>query len=233
MAQLCGNVKCNRIIHFRAKASEGSKKHPVIEGYLNVNATSGNQGKWGDLSPMKLGPFYLTERLQPLTYYPNGVHPGFEAYGDKQRAFIYNLENAWQFSKVYDVDVINNVVQPSFFQRRAKGFADSSPHRRALPKAKATAVAAYWDGKLYDYLTSRYYYCSMYEQLARLTSAYSELEQLYKSGVNLQILGYDGRDVEVTESSMKTAFIDTSCPFGHELVLCCMLKGYKPWLTEL
>lgn len=230
MAQVCGDVKCNRIIHFRAKACEGSKKHPVIEGYDNVNVTSGNQGRWGALSPMKLGPFYLVEQLKPLIPYPDGIHPGFEKYSDKQRAFVYNLENCWQFSKIYDIDVVNGIVQPSFFQRRAKGFGDSSPHRRALPKAKATTVAAYWDGKLYDYQSSRYYYCSLYEKLARMTAAYADLELLYRNGTNLQILGYDGRDVEVTESGMKTAYLDVNCPFGHELVLCCMLKGYHPWL---
>lgn len=46
-----GDVRCNRIIHFRAP---GDHTHPTIPGYVNINATSGNV-KWKGLSPMKLG----------------------------------------------------------------------------------------------------------------------------------------------------------------------------------
>lgn len=223
-----GDVRCNRIVHFRSK--EPNKKHPVIAGYININATSGSS-RWSQLSPMKLGPFDLVESLYPTPDYPDGVHPGFRKRDDEQVARVLVFENYWQFSKIYDVDNYHpgNPPPMKFFARRAKGLQDPQGHRRALPKAKGKPVAAYFDGKIYDYLSSRYVYCSLYEVLIRGTDEYKELEKMVQNGTSVQILGYDGRDVPITEESMRQEYKNPAFPFGHELVLCCMLKGLAPW----
>lgn len=118
--QVVGNVRCNQIIHFRAP-SHLDKTHPVIPGYTNINATSGN-ARWKGLSPMKLGPFYLREHTVVTPWYPNGVHPGFTGDGEGfQTLYCTNLENIWQGSKVYDIDLdANRLIQPSFYERRMK-----------------------------------------------------------------------------------------------------------------
>lgn len=106
---------------------------------------------------------------------------------------------------------------------------DPQPHRRALPKAKGTPVCAYWDGSLLSYLDSRLIYCELYQSLARETPEYRELVRLKNAGTNIQIIGYDGKDIPITNESMRRACLDATTPFGHELVLCCMLKGLSPW----
>jgi hypothetical protein len=143
-----------------------------------------------------------------------------------------NFENLWQGSKIYDIDLdAAGVIQPSFYQRRAAMCADVKPHRRALPKsAGATCVGAYWDGQVLAYIPSRVQYCSKYAQLVRTTPAYQRLEALVRGGTNVQIIGYDGRDVPVTAEAMRAAYLNPETPFGHELVLTCMLKGFTPWL---
>ena len=224
-----GNIRCNRIIHYRSK-EPGDKRHPTIPGYVNVNVTSGNS-KWKGLSPMKIGPCTFKEIILPMTWYPSGIHPGFADNGDGyQVATSMNFENFWQGSKIMDVDLdASGNIQPSFFERRAKMMRDPQPHRRALPKAKGKPISAYFNGALYDYIQSRPIYCDLYAAYASETPEYKELVRLRDSGVNLHIIGYDGLDTEVNEDTMMKAFLDPARPFGHELVLSCMLKDIAPW----
>lgn len=227
-----GDVRCNRIIHYRSK-EPGSKEHPRLAGYTNVNATSGN-AQWKELSPMKLGPFPLMEQVRPNRWYANGIHPGFHPHEDgvHQVMTCTNFENLWQGSKIYDIDLDGQgVIQPSFYQRRARMCADPQPHRRALPKsAGATCVGAYWNGHILAYIPSRVQYCTIYASLVRPTPKYAQLEGMVRNGMNIQIIGYDGWDVPVTAEAMRAAYLNPDRPFGHELVLTCMLKGLAPWI---
>lgn len=106
---------------------------------------------------------------------------------------------------------------------------DPKPHRRAVPKAKGTTICAYWDGHLLSYLDSRLIYCELYSNLVRNTAEFQELVRMRNSGMNLQIIGYDGQDLPIDNEHMRQACLDPTKPFGHELVLCCMLIGISPW----
>ena len=163
--------------------------------------------------------------------YPDGIHPGFEGIDRKhQRASYQVLEDFWQFSKIFNIDLDKEgYVTTKFFERRAKGFADPKGHRRAIPKAKGYPVSSYFNGKLYGYLESRIFYCQEYVKMVKRTREWQELRKLVREGQNIQILGFDGQDLEITEETMGKAYADPSKPFGHELVLCCMLKKINVW----
>jgi len=231
------SVRCNRIVHFRSK--EPNKKHPTIEGYKNINVTSGNS-RWKALSPMVLGPIDVYEKIIPVRDAPTGIHPGFVQVGTDQYCQATNLENYWQSSKIYNIDLDqpnlsvigcdpSSVLTRSFLERRALFMQDPKPHRRTVPKKKGYPVASYFDGSIFSYVQARIYYILLYEQLAQQTSAYWELVQMLQQGQNIQILGYDGRDVEPTVEAMTREMYSTDLPFGHELVLTCMLAGIRPW----
>lgn len=222
-----GRVACNRIVHFRA---QGDKHHPILKDYININVTSASK-KWGGLSPMKLGPFILAEELHPSDLYQSGVEPGFKRVGDEQKARVEVFENYWQGSKIYDIDLNDDdTIKVSFFNRRAKMFSDVKGHRRALPKAQGTVIAAYFNGEVFDYIESRYYYCFYYSYLVQRTAVYQELVKMIDNGQNLQILGYDGQEyTNIDAETMYTAYLDPTYPFGHELVLCCLLMNLRPW----
>ncbi len=229
-----GQVRCGRIPHYRSQ--EVDKTHPKIPGFTNINVTSGNR-KWRGLSPMILGPFRVIESRAVTPYYPDGLHPGFTAVPDNpnlQQAIAQNMENWWQYSKIYNVDLNQEgEIQPSFFQRRAEGFADPKPHRRAMPKKKGHVVAAYFDTQVYGYVPSRKFYCSTYEFLVTRTPEYQELQNRLTQGENLHIVGYDGKDIPVTTENFRAAYLDPNWPFGHELVLTCLLAGIpKPWIQD-
>lgn len=215
-----------------------SKKWPVIPGFANVNVTSGSRN-YSFLSPMKLGPFIYKERRMVTPWYPNGVHPGFTAISDtEQQIVVTNAENLWQGSKILPQDVINGIIQPSFYERRARMIRDPKPHRRPVPKSQGTPIAAYIDGQVLRYVPSRQYYIQWYSSLVQMQPEYAELVARLNNGEILQILGYDGYDPEsgypyganpITYENLERAIYDPSRPFGHELVLCGLLAGIRPW----
>lgn len=246
-----GDVRCGKLPHFRGAGilhPDGtvSKKHPVLPGYTNINvSTAGTTYK--ALSPMLLGPLTAVEKKSPNKWFPNGIHPGFTSLDEtRQQAISYNLENWWQGSKVYNIDVSppggpeGNMIQRSFFDRRAALMGDPKGHRRALPKKDGYPVAAYFDGNVLNYVSSRIYYISYYEQLASARPEYQELQRQVNNGLNVQIIGFDGHDPDtgadygahpITYEILEREMYNPKLPFGHELVLCGMLLDLRPWLN--
>jgi hypothetical protein len=240
-----GKVRCSKLPHFRGDGLEHpngtiSKEWPKIPGYTNINVCS-NGTRYRSLSPMLLGPFTITEDRVPIAYYPDGIHPGFQPLDDKKQiALVSNIENFHQGSKCYNIDIIDNIIQKSFYERRAKLFKDPKGRRRAIPKKSGYPVCACINGTILSYVASRYYYISYYEKMVSMTSEFKELLQRIGSGENINILGFDGRDPvsnkdsglnDVTYESLDKELYNPQYPFGHELVLCGMLLDYKPWLN--
>lgn len=237
------SVRCGKLPHFRGEGivqPDGtvSKKWPHIPNYTNINVCSNGKGHRA-LSPMLVGPFLVIEKRVVTPFYPDGIHPGFQKINDThQQAVATNLENIWQGSRVYDIDVVNGVIQPSFYERRAKLMADPKPHRRALPKSKGHPVAAYFDGNVLTYVDSRIYYITYYEQLVKDKPEYQDLVRRLAAAENLHILGFDGRDPTsglcyganpITYEVLEREMHNPKASFGHELVLCGMLLGLRPW----
>lgn len=213
------SVRCNKLIR--------TKPVPKNEGWENVIVCSANQGLYGTLSPMKLGPFDLIE-----TPSRDEVDHGFEAAPrGTQRKEVQLFENWWQYSKVYEEDLNEEgVVQEDFYLRRSLGLEDQKPYRRGVSGIESKVVSALHDGQFIEYLPSRYYYCTVYASLVDDSEAYLQLKKRCRKEEQLQLLGYDGVDTDVTAEKMLELYQDPKQPFGHELVLCCMLSNLSPWM---
>lgn len=185
------------------------KEVPHKDGYLSVfpNYKHGNRKDgYGcpALSPMSLG---------PIKHEQEGV-PVFS-----------NLENFWQFSKKYK----NQSFKEFEVLRVVMSNAEPLRHNRKGEKPEGWV----WDGELLDYLEARPYYCCFYEQLSRRTKEFTELKEYLNKGWNLNIIGYDGREVDGnSKEDFKRCYLDSTRPFGHELCLTAMLvldKDDLPW----
>lgn len=220
-----GEIRCDKI-------SRGVF-HPQIAGFEKINVSSMGPYKWRGLSPMFLGPFEIEEPLAFEDYFLDGVHPGFTKKDDTtQTAIVKKFENYWQGSKIYSIDVSNGeVVKKSFFQRRAESFNLEKGKRRTFPKNKySKPIWGYYNGEIMDYITSRKkIYCPSYSFLIQESLEYRELKRMVADGKNLLIVGPDGRDIPITEKKLKEAVNDPTYSFGHELVICSMLKNLQPW----
>lgn len=215
------NILCDKI-------SRGIH-HPYVPGYDKINASSNGPRQWKGLSPFLLGPFIVTDPIEN-----NIIYPGYQKINENdQQAIVKKFENYWQGSKIFNIDVVNNIIQQSFFDRRAKMYSLDKGKRRAIPKAKGYPIAGYYNGVVMDYITSRkLIYCPIYEFLVRRTVEYKNLYNLVINGTKILIVGPDGRNIPITKESLIQAVNDPNHIFGHELVLCSLLKGYKPWDNE-
>jgi hypothetical protein len=213
-----------------AVAKMGMRKAiPHRQGDLSIfpNFKHGNRKDgYGlpSLSPMSLGPINHG--------YPH-LSPAF------------NLENFYQGAKIYPGEVDkDNKITPEAHHVRDKLYQDETPYRHKFKvpyftgdtKVKTPLYSLHYrNGKeeevRYSYLESRYLYCYWYEKLVKEQENFLLLKGLIKAGYNLLIIGYDGYDVEGKD--LYACYLDTTKPFGHELVLYTLLtiqdeKDY-PW----
>jgi len=132
------------------------------------------------------------------------------------------MENLWQFSKVFpsEVDAKTGDPLPKFFERRKVMFAASKGKRHKMKGQKP--AYSYWQGHRWSYLEARReLYLPVYVEYVQKTDGWRQLLTLHKRGVNLLILGYDGR----AYTDLDAEFANGAASFGHELILCAMLQG--------
>lgn len=225
-----------------AKNEDGTpKKWPVKEGFTRVNVCSSSRSSERLLSPMILGPISCRD-----------IGIGESECDVALPNLVKNIENLWQYSKVWqgDEDLKTKLPGKRFFVRRAAGWAKEKADRYPLkdptkvksksnPAFKSTTstvnksipLYSWWKGEKLSYLEARRkIYCPIYEKLARTSPVFQALLSRVENGENILILGYDGYDRG--NKSWKECFEDTSRPFGHELVLACMLENQHPFPWE-
>lgn len=206
-------------------------KRPVhLDGYLKVFPNY-RHGKRKDglglpsLSPMKLGPVIVFKTLL------NDDEP--------ETSEAYNIENYWQASKVYPCEVNKKGdPTPDYYSFRETIFSDEEPHRHKFSKGSSPPlysliVNKYGKELRLSYLQARYFYCHNYEKLAMQQDEFTLLKKKIRHGYNLLILGYDGRDIpDTTPKGLYKEYKNKELPFGHEIVLFCLLtlkKKLYPW----
>jgi hypothetical protein len=197
---------------------------PIFPNNKHGHAFSyANSFDCSSLSPMQLGPV-------------GGAH---------------NLENMYQFSKIFEDELSDTVCTcgnvelgthympgPAFFAARHKAYKDVVPHRH---KRRGGKPAYSWytdaeDGTTHccTYIQSRWFYCTLYVELASKTPAFQKLKAMYDDGVTkLEIFGYDAfTPDDLSEETLYKHYCDGRRPFGHEMVLLCMLLNTSPWIRN-
>ena len=167
-----------------------------------------------------------------------------------------NLENFWQFSKVFPSEIRRDSANPNgdiildaFFEERKKAFEDDEPHRHKRKDEKP--VFSYWIDKFgkehrLSYVESRQVYCYYYTKSVLVDPEFLKLKDLIQKGYNLNIVGYDAymptktledriKSLEDRIKSLEEHYLDGSKPFGHELVLYTLLvckESEYPWIKH-
>lgn len=160
-----------------------------------------------ELSPMFLGPV---------------------EHGEADLPPANNLENYYQFAKVYPQEVDESgTIKEEFYHRRRASY-QSSPMRHKFPGSLERPLYSLYQGRRHDYLGGRTIYCRLYAQL--VGRALSKLRELRKDGYNLRICGYDafpftsaGKDYATLCAEFAAHYADLEKPFGHEAVIAALL----------
>lgn len=173
---------------------------PVPIGYAAINVTSKSDDEWSRM----LSPFYLG----PVSV--NGT-------------MSLNVENAWQYSKVYPehVDASGNPTK-EYFAWRDKGYASSKADRYPMGK-DARPIYSLVDGQKYDYLEAKEkIYTKLYGEAVTKTESFEILLELSKEGRNLCLLDFDAYDH--TGKTKQEIMDNQTRKFGHGFCLKWLLE---------
>ena len=199
------------------------------ENWLVHNVTSTSKEKWcQELSPFFLGPIEL---------YPN------ESDGSMFTA--QNMENAWQFCKVYRefTDTESGSPSEAYWRWAKKGWNDSKPHRFPLGRQAGKPLYSLWNGKQLNYIEARKaIYAPLYAKYVEQTDAYRKLHQNYlkyclgdlndKQTRPMALLDFDGWDHLGQGYSLEQVINLEKPKMGHVFILAGLLENNLFWLSE-
>lgn len=191
-----------------------SPRDKVPEGYTVINTTSKSREDFG----RNFSPFYLSNI---------DLYEGLKAK---------NMENAWQFAKVYQeyADSQNNPT-PEYFKWAKKGWDDSFAHRYANGKGNIPLYSFWktfdeptqtWQEHKWDYITARKnIYFPLYAKAIIKTQAFKELKKRVDSGEKIALWDFDGYDHESRNMTYQDVVHSAKYKCGHAFVLYGLLTN--------
>lgn len=172
---------------------------------IEINTTSRSTTWSKGLSPFFLGPVHL--------------YGGYSAQ---------NVENAWQFSKVYPNHVgADKLPNRTYFEWAKKGWADTYAHRYPMGKG-AVPLYSWWDGDTLDYIEAREtIYIPLYAEAVKKSETFANLKSMYKTGEDIYLRDFDGYNFRKLGLSFEQVINDPKRKMGHAFVLAMLLEEYK------
>lgn len=189
-----------------------SPREKAPEGFKVINTTSKDASDIG----RAFSPFYLSN----IPLYENHM--------------ARNMENAWQFSKVYKeyADKQNNPTK-EYFSWAKKGWNDSFAHRYANGKGNIPLYSFWktfnestqtWQEHKWDYITARKnIYFPLYAKAIIKTQAFKALKDRINSGEKIALWDFDGYDHEARNMSYEEVVNEPKYKCGHAFVLYGLL----------
>ncbi len=150
-----------------------------------------------------------------------------ELYGNYESK---NMENAWQFAKVYKKHVAGD-GEPSeeYFKWAIRGWNDKKAHRYPMGKG-AVPEYSWWRGEALGYIEARKaIYAPLYARAVLKTHAWRTLKKVYaaakKNGERLVLLDFDAYDHQALNMSLADVLNEPKKKMGHAFVLAMLLQA--------
>lgn len=174
------------------------------EGSEVINTTSRSTTWSRSLSPFFLGPIDL--------------YSGYKSI---------NMENAWQFAKVYEYHLEDDgSIGERYFNWAQDGWNDKRAHRYPMGR-DAKPVYSYWDGKTLGYVEARKkIYIPLYAKAIQQTSAFEKLKKMHEDGRDLYLWDFDGYDHKALNLTFDQVIHDPNRKMGHAFVIAMLLENY-------
>lgn len=169
--------------------------------YIDTTSRSSNWSR--GLSPFFCGPVKL-----------------YEYYEAK------NVENAWQYSKVYEKYANENGPTEDYFIWAIYGWNSQQAHRYPMGKG-AKPLYSYWDGEKLDYVEARKkIYIPLYSSAVKKTEAFTKLNEIYQKEGTVTLWDFDGYDHHALNMSYDDVMNCSTKKMGHAFVLAMLLDKY-------
>lgn len=173
------------------------------EGSYVVSTVSKSQTAWErQLSPFVLGPCDLYDELTSR-----------------------NMENAWQFAKVYREHLDGDKIRPEYWEWAYRGWDDRRAHRYPMGKGRRPEFSL-WCGERLGYVEARKrIYVMLYAEAVMRTQAYLHLRRLLNKHKDLTLLDYDAYDHHAMGMSLTDVLNNPHRKMGHAFVLAMLLTS--------
>lgn len=169
-----------------------------------INTTSTAKGWSKGLSPFYLGPVDCYDNLTAR-----------------------NVENGWQFSKVYSehVNELGEILS-SYFEWRDKGWSSQRAERYPMGKGRKPLFSL-WNGKKYTYIEARrHVYIPLYAKAVVKSAAFKQLREQYDIFGEITLWDFDGYDHRRLNMSYEDVITCETRKCGHGFVLAMLLENY-------
>lgn len=182
-----------------------SFKHAIPEGVISMDVTS-RSSTWGKhFSPFNLGPVDL--------------------YDDY---WAYNIENAFQFSKVYaEYSTVDELPAPHYWEWAKKGWQNPRPIKYPLG-AWTKHLYHWWNHKKLTNLEAQnQIFLPMYKKAVTKTSAFQRLKEMYEtSDKDIYLIDFEGYLHRYLDKTWDDVVNDPNRPVGQAFALAMILEGY-------
>ena len=155
------------------------------------------------------------------------IIPAGHLYGEY---YAKNVENGWQFSKIYPEFVDeNDNIKPEYFEWAKKGWQSSYAHRYPMIDRAKLPLFSYWDGKRYDYISARKnIYVPLYGKNLLETKAFAKLLDIYKNTTqDIYLVDFDAYNHVKMNLSIKDCVNNPKKKFGHAFIIWHCLEKLK------
>lgn len=167
-----------------------------------INACS-SSNNWKGLSPFLIGPSELYDGMTSK-----------------------NMENAWQYSKVYAAHADSSGEPTEAYWQWAKmgwdkAWADRYPMGRG-----AIPLYSLWGGQKLGYIEARKtIYMPLYAKAVANTEAFRALKELYLKEGTVTLWDFDGYDYLSLGMTLEEVLNEPTRKMGHAFVLAMLLEG--------
>ncbi len=140
-----------------------------------------------------------------------------------------NMENAWQYAKVYDRHTTFDGPSEDYFKWAKAGWDNPKAVRYPMGKG-AKPEYSWWDGVAYSYIAARKkIYAPLYAKAVENTLSFKRLKEMAESLPELWLWDFDGYDHKALGMSYTDVLNCESKKMGHAFVLAMMLENQRVW----
>jgi len=136
-----------------------------------------------------------------------------------------NVENAWQFCKVYKSHLgPDGNPSPEYFAWAKKGWGDTKAHRYPMGKG-AVPEYSWWDGEKLEYVQARKkIYAPLYIKAVAGTDSWKRLKHEYEANSDIVLWDFDAYDHRAFSMTYKDVLNEQKRKMGHAFILAMLLE---------
>lgn len=139
-----------------------------------------------------------------------------------------NMENGWQYSKVYKHQVdCDDLPTKEWWDWAKEGWANKRAVRYPMGKG-AIPLYSYWNGEKLDYIAARKkIYIPLYYNAVKDTDSFKKLKEEYETGKDIYLWDFDGYNHKVKGHVFQDVIDNPKLKMGHAFVLGMMLEDQE------